>query len=93
MALTLKQVRDVCLINTGHSQCRYLDEDLDDQSNIVHICKKKTPDKALVDSEIDIFLQDMKRTHQDPNKQNMALGDNCCGYLKLITKKQGYDVP
>ncbi len=92
MALTLKQIKDVCLINNGAHTCRYLDEDLDDQSNIVHICKKKCPDRALVDSEIDLFMQDMKKTKQDPYKQGMALGDNCPGYLRLITKKQGYDV-
>jgi len=94
MALTLKQIKDVCLIHSGDSHtCRYLDEELDDQSNIVHVCKKKCPDKALIDNEVDLFMQDMKKTGQNPQKQGKALGDNCAGYLKLTSKKQGYDVP
>lgn len=92
MALTKKQLQDVCLIWGGASQCRYLDEDVDDDGDIVHICKKKSPFKKVVDEELVDFLDDCKKTSQDPHKQGVPLGDNCIGYVVLKTKPQGYDV-
>ena len=92
MALTQNQVQHVCMLYGGTQQCRYVDEDLDDDGNIVYVCKKLSPEKAIVDLEVSEFLDDMKKHGQDPVKQGVPLGDNCKGYIKLITKKQGYDL-
>lgn len=92
MALSQKQLKDVCYVHGGAYQCRYLDEDLDDQGNIVHICKKLSPDKKIIDEEMVDFYNDMKKNGQDPAKQGVPLGDNCQGYIVLKTKQQGYDV-
>ena len=92
MALTNKQLQDVCFIWGGTSQCRYLDEDIDDDSNIVHVCKKKSSFKKVIDEELVEFLSDCKKNSQDPAKQGVPLGDNCTGYVVLKVKPQGYDV-
>ena len=92
MALTQNQVQHVCMLYGATQQCRYVDEDLDDDGNIVYVCKKLSPEKAIVDLEVSEFLDDMKKHGQDPAKQGVPLGDNCKGYIKLITKKQGYDL-
>jgi type II secretory pathway component PulC len=91
MALTKKQLEDVCLINEGYKQCRYLDEE-DDNGKIVQVCKKLTPDAVIIDEEIDEFMIDMQKNKQDPSTQNLPIQVNCNGYLKLKSKKQGYDV-
>ena len=92
MALSQKQLKDVCVLNGGALQCRYLDEEMDDQGNVVHVCKKLSPDKKIVDEELLDFYDDMKKSGQDPTKQGVPLGDNCQGYIVLKTKQQGYDV-
>lgn len=92
MALSKKQITDVCCIDGGSLQCRYLDEDLDDKGRVVYLCKKLSPDRTIIDAEIIEFLNDMKRLGQDPNTQNVPLGDNCQGYVVLKAKPQGYDV-
>jgi hypothetical protein len=92
MALTKKQVNDVCFISGGSKQCRYLDEDIDEHGNVVNLCKKLSPDRQIIDSELIDFFKDMKTSGQDPFKQGVPLGDNCQGYIVLKTKQQGYDV-
>ena len=92
MALTQLQVQHVCLLYGGHLQCRYVDEDMDDDGNIIYVCKKMSVEKAAIDNEVDEFLAEMKKNGQDPTKQGAPLGDNCKGYLKLTTKQQGYDL-
>lgn len=92
MALTPNQVKHVCMLNGYEQQCRYLDEDVDDKGNIVHVCKKMSPDKTIVDQEISEFMSDMAKTGQDPYKQGVPLGDHCNGYIKLNVKPQGYDL-
>jgi len=92
MALTQKQLQDVCLMFQHGQQCRYLDEDTDDGGNVVHVCRKQSPLKAVIDDEIDLFMDDMKKNGQDPTAQGVALGDNCSGYTVLKSKPQGYDV-
>lgn len=92
MALTQNQVQHVCMVYGAHLQCRYVDEDLDDDGNIVYVCKKLSPDKKIIDDEVQEFLSDAKRNGQDPTKQGVPLGDNCKGYIKLTTKLQGYDL-
>jgi hypothetical protein len=90
--LTNKQLTDVCFINGGSAQCRYLDEDIDDNGQVVHLCKKMSPDKKIIDEELVDFYNEMKKSGKDPLKQNLALGNNCQGYIVLKTKPQGYDV-
>ena len=92
MALTQKQLKDVCMIWGGSSQCRYLDEDLDDDGNIVHVCKKKSSYKDIIDDEFVEWLSEQKKNGQDPYKSQAPMGDNCSGYVILKTKPQGYDV-
>lgn len=91
MALTPKQCKDVCMLGGQHLQCRYLDEDYNDQRIAVYVCKKLSPDKAIIDGEVDDYLDENKKSGQDPTKQGVPLGDNCPGYIKLLTKPQGYD--
>jgi len=93
MALTQKQLKDVCFVWGGAQQCRYLDEDQDSQGNIVHVCKKKTIYKQVIDDEVDQFFKDVNKNGQDPLAQGVPLGDNCQGYIDLKVKPQGYDVP
>lgn len=93
MALTQKQIKDVCFISGGPDQCRYLDEDVDDNGNPIYVCKKRSPDKKIIDEELIDFFNEMKRSGQDPAKQGVPLSDNCGGFVVLKTKQQGYDVP
>jgi len=93
MALTKKQLKDVCLLWSGHLQCRYLDEDQDDQGQIVHVCKKLTNYKKIIDEEVNDFLTDVRKNGQDPAAQGLPIADNCQGYVVLKSKPQGYDVP
>jgi hypothetical protein len=92
MSLSSKHTKDVCCELGRSNQCRYLDEDFDDAENIISVCKKLTPDKKIIDIEVVDFLNNCKKNGQDPYLMNVALGDNCKGYLNLKTKKQGYDI-
>ena len=92
MAITKKHLKDVCCIGDGNIQCRYLDEDLNDNGQVVYLCKKLSPDKNIIDLELLDFFNTMKKSGQDPYNQNVPLGDNCSGYIVLKTKPQGYDV-
>lgn len=91
MALTEKQVKDVCFINGGSHQCRYLDEDVDDKGELVQICKKLSPDRKVIDDEVVDFLNECVKNGQNPGAQGVPLADNCTGYIVLKTKPQGYD--
>lgn len=91
MALTQKQVKDVCFVNGGHAACRYLDSEIDDNGNRIYVCKKLSPDKKIINEELVDFLNEMRKSGQDPTKQGVPLADNCQGYVVLKTKPQGYD--
>lgn len=92
MALTNRHLQDVCFIFGGTNQCRYLDEDTDDKGQIIHVCKKMSPSRKIVDEEVDEFFATMRKSGQDPTQQGVPLGDNCKGFIVLKTKPQGYDV-
>lgn len=92
MALSQKQVKDVCFIHGGSKQCRYLDEAKDDKGNIVDICRKLSPDRAGIDEEVNDEIAQKKKKGEDPMKDGHPMGDNCQGYVILLTKIQGYDV-
>lgn len=92
MALSNKQLKDVCLLWGNAKQCIYLDEDNDD-GNRVNVCKKLSVFKSIIDGEVMEFLNEMKKSGQDPAFQGVPLGNNCRGYIVLKVKEQGYDVP
>lgn len=91
MALSDKHVSDVCNFNKKN-ECRYLDDDFDDKGGIVHVCKKRSPDRRVIDEEIELFKIEMKKQGADPYDQGVPIADNCSGYLKFVSKQQGYDV-
>lgn len=91
MALTIRQVEDVCLANDGWKQCRYLDE-VESGDQWVLICKKLTPDADIIDEEVDDWLNEVASNGQDPRSLGKPLSINCDGYIKLLSKPQGYDV-
>lgn len=81
MALSDKHVKDVCLVHTGQTQCRYLETDYDRKTFTPnHMCKKKTSEKGKIDLAV-------------INGNQWCTGDNCSGYTYLKKAKQGYDVP
>lgn len=92
MALSQKQLKDVCFVWGGPNQCRYLDEDMDDKGQAVHVCRKLSPNKQIIDDEVDEFYRTIQKNGQDPMKQGVPLGDNCKGYIVLKSKAQGYDI-
>jgi len=92
MALTPLQLADVCFLNGGAQQCRYLDEDVNDAGVLIHVCKKLSPDRKIIDEEVAEELATMAAANQDPKTTGHELGDNCQGYVVLKTKAQGYDL-
>ena len=93
--LSKKQLKDVCLLGAlnanSHKQCRYLCQDDLDSSK--YLCVKlNATQKKDIDSEIDLFLEECKKTGADPLKANVPMGNNCVGYPILKNIQQGYDV-
>lgn len=91
MALTTKQVQDVCFIFGGYRQCRYLDEDVNDKGDSIFLCKKLSADRKIIDEEFTDFLLENKDNGKDITKMDMPLADNCKGFIVLREKKQGFD--
>lgn len=90
MPLSLKQLNDVCLLNSGdYRRCRYLAQD--DLDSNKWYCMKLSAGKSEIDLEAHEFLEEMKRKMVDPKKQGAPLGDNCSGYPILKFIEQGYD--
>lgn len=96
MALTERQIKDVCDIYGGSNRCRYMDEELVDDDNgdfnIVYVCRKKSPDKNMIDQHLVSQINDCKLNGTDPHQAGISMGDNCDGFVVLKTKPQGYDV-
>ena len=91
MALTLKQIQDICLIGSGSTQCRYLAEDevTDGKFYCLKLVSKQKPE---IDNEVDDFIKKYKDRGIDPNTMGMPIGNNCSGYRSLKHKMQGYDL-
>jgi hypothetical protein len=88
MALTLKQINDICMIGTDATQCRYLADD-----DGKYFCLKLiSGQKAEIDKEIKEFIKKHKDRGVDPNSMGLPLGNNCGGYRFLTAKMQGYDI-
>jgi hypothetical protein len=89
MPLTQKQIKDVCLVNQGYRQCRFLAPD----TTWGHYnCLKKTSQKKVIDEEVQDVLVSLKQQGRDYRKSQLPIGDNCQGYPLLKTIDQGYDV-
>lgn len=92
MALSLKQVQDVCSHLQGASQCRFLAED--DQIHGKYYCLKLLAhQRPEIDKEVAEFTKKCKTRGVDPTTMGFPLGNNCDGYRFLKVKMQGYDVP
>lgn len=91
--LTLKQVRHVCHGDTSKpsSMCRYLE--VDDLDASKHYCLKLIQaKKEAIDKDVYDFIAKSKSRGTNPSYENVPLGDNCHGYIKLKSVLQGYDV-
>jgi hypothetical protein len=88
MALTLKQINDICMIDQGATQCRYLADD-----DGKYFCLKLiSGQKSEIDKEIKEFIKKHKDRGVDPNSMGLPLSNNCGGYRFLTAKMQGYDI-
>lgn len=90
--LTLAQINDVCLVNGGSSQCRFLAED--DRGNFY--CIKKISKRNKIDLEVAEFEKKQRAQGRaqgiDPHTLNIPIGDNCSGYVFFRHRRQGYDL-
>lgn len=91
MALTLKQIKDICLLGSGSSQCRYLAED-ETAGGQFYCLKLIARQKPEIDSEVDDFIKKHKDRGVDPYSMGLPLSNNCSGYRLLKVKMQGYDL-
>lgn len=90
--LTKNQLKDVCLKDCGHLQCRYLDEP-DSHNNYNYQCLKLIKSKKdLIDISVKNFINQCKANNKDEKDEDMPIGDNCSGYPFLIKMSQGYDI-
>jgi hypothetical protein len=88
--LSLKQLKDVCLMDDNTSnRCKYLSQDENDSSK--YFCLKLSSKGREIDEEIESYLNDIRKRGRDPRKDNLPLGDNCPGYPVLRNIEQGYD--
>lgn len=89
--LSKRQIEDICLVYQGAHQCRYLEGDSTDYSKFY--CRKRTPDRAVIDEVVDDHIKERIRLGKDPMTEDEAIGDNCSlGFLPFKDKLQGYDV-
>jgi hypothetical protein len=94
MALTLKQVNDVCLVHQGYDSCRYLTFD---PANNIYLCAKLHPKlKTIKDDAVTYNEREAVRAGisvQDYfNIYGIGHGNNCTGYRYLTQIQQGYDI-
>jgi hypothetical protein len=92
MALTLKQLKDVCLLHGGSKQCRFLRAD-DNEYDKYYCMKKRPTERKKIDTKVNQFINDCLKKKKDPHKETLPIGDNCSGYPILKHVPQGYDVP
>ena len=86
--LTLNQIRNVCLYGQDHMQCRYLALAAAGEFH----CIKNTWVKPRIDKQVREFIEFTKQTGGSILGSNIAMGDNCKGYILFKNKKQGYDI-
>ena len=88
--LSLKQIKNVCLINddTG-KKCRYLTGNYSNNQTYYVCMKLSDSNKKIIDEKVKIhadFYRHTKLVKVPP------LGDNCSGYKISLYVEQGYDV-
>ena len=89
--LSKKHMQKYCLIDDEtYRRCRYLEED--DFVLGKNQCMKHTSQKDAIDDEIQSLINICIKKNIDPTQENIAMGDNCQGYLPLKHLEQGYDV-
>jgi hypothetical protein len=86
MGLSKLHLKDICLLNGGNRQCRYLDDAKDENGNVVYVCRKLTAEGKAIDEELEEYLEEKDF---DPD---VPMADNCNGYPVLPNIDQGYDV-
>ena len=91
MGLSKTHLKDICLLNKGNRQCRYLDEAEDENGNMVYVCRKLSAEGKAIDEELDDYIAEQKTKKADPG-EDVPLADNCKGYPALPNVEQGYDV-
>lgn len=90
--LTLKQVRHVCLGDgSPGSGCRYLERD-DLDSSKFYCLKMVEAKREAIDEEVEDYLSKLKKPSKTKHPEDVMLGDNCSGFIKLKSVWQGYDV-
>ena len=89
--LSLKQVDHVCRGDgSGKNFCRFLEQD--DFEATKFYCLKLVPGKReSIDQDVDEYVRKTIQKGIAPS-DDMPLGDNCSGYIKLKSVLQGYDV-
>lgn len=88
--LTPLHLKDVCLMGTGSSECRYLATSMTGSC----MCFKKSPGKKkILDEQVEEFIKKVTEKGGDPEAMGRGLADNCKGYLPLGSIPQGHDVP
>ncbi len=95
MALTKKQIQDVCLVHQGYNACRYLSYD---PGANVFLCSKLNPRlKTIKDDAVKFNEREAKRINIPVidyfDLHGIGHEDNCSGYLYMKHIPQGYDVP
>lgn len=72
--INLETVKNLCMLNCGSKQCRYLSK-IENENKFV--CLKKTKNKIIIDSA----LKDTKN-----KEKRYPIGDNCCGmeFFELV---------
>lgn len=88
--LSQNQLQNVCLLGRSSNECRYLSSDPMDWTKF--ICKKKSPEKKVIDEEVALFLKECKDKGVKPESVGEPIGNNCDGFLPLQNLLQGYDV-
>ena len=87
MPLTKLHVINVCKKDQGCDECRYLEED--HLVVGVHQCLKLSPQRHIVDEEVENHIKNKK--HSNRKIIDSPMGDNCKGYPILRHKQVGYD--
>ncbi len=90
--LTNKHLEDVCLVFHGAERCRYLTDDINDDSFVWICMKHNSKFKNQVDSEVSDLMKECQKKGTDPKQVGIPLGDNCSGYPVLKYVPQGYDL-
>jgi len=88
--LTPLHLKDVCLLGTGATECRYV---ATSKSGTCICFKKSATKKKILDDQMEEFVKKVTDKGGDPEAMGRGLGNNCKGFLPFGTLPQGYDIP